>query len=35
MTSKLVGDEGVYKYHRWVEESLHNNMPYDEFADSY
>jgi hypothetical protein len=32
MTSKLVGDEGVYKYHRWVEESLHNNMPYDEFA---
>lgn len=32
MTSKLVGDEGVYKYHRWVEESLHENMPYDEFA---
>ena len=32
MTSKLVGDEGVYKYHRWVEQSLHNNMPYDEFA---
>ncbi|MFK8111228.1 MAG: DUF1549 domain-containing protein [Rubripirellula sp.] len=32
MTGKLVGDEGVYKYHRWVEQSLHNNMPYDEFA---
>ncbi len=32
MTSKLVGDEGVYKYHRWVEQSLHENMPYDEFA---
>ncbi len=32
MTSKLVGDEGVYKYHRWVEKSLHDNMPYDEFA---
>ena len=32
MTSKLVGDEGVYKYHRWLEESLKNNMPYDEFA---
>jgi hypothetical protein len=32
MTSKLVGDEGVYKYHRWVERSLHENMPYDEFA---
>jgi Protein of unknown function (DUF1549)/Protein of unknown function (DUF1553) len=32
MTSKLVGDEGVYKYHRWVEQSLHENMRYDEFA---
>ncbi|MFK7736194.1 MAG: DUF1549 domain-containing protein, partial [Pirellulaceae bacterium] len=32
MTSKLVGDEGVYKYHRWVEQSLHANMPYDQFA---
>lgn len=32
MTSKLVGDEGVYKYHRWVEQSLHDNVPYDEFA---
>jgi hypothetical protein len=32
MTSKLVGDEGVYKYHRWVEQALHENMPYDEFA---
>ncbi len=32
MTSKLVGDEGIYKYHRWVEQSLHENMPYDEFA---
>ncbi len=32
MTGKLVGDEGVYKYHRWVEESLRSNMPYDQFA---
>lgn len=32
MTSKLVGDEGVYKYHRWVERAFHENMPYDEFA---
>lgn len=32
MTSKLVGDDGVYKYHRWIENSLHENMPYDEFA---
>ncbi|RCS47614.1 DUF1549 domain-containing protein [Bremerella cremea] len=32
MTSKQVGDEGVYKYHRWVENALDNNMPYDQFA---
>ncbi len=32
MTSKSVGDEGVYKYHRWVEQALHENMRYDEFA---
>jgi hypothetical protein len=32
MTSKLVGDEGIFKYHRWVEEALRENMPYDEFA---
>ena len=32
MTGKNVGDEGVYKYNRWVEESIRENMPYDEFA---
>lgn len=32
MTGKSVGDEGVYKYHRWVEQSIRENMPYDEFA---
>lgn len=32
MTSKEVGDDGVYKYHRWVEDTLRTNMPYDEFA---
>lgn len=32
MTGKVVGDDGVYKYHRWVEEAFRNNMPYDEFA---
>jgi hypothetical protein len=32
ITGKLLGDEGVYKYHRWIEESLRENMPYDEFA---
>ncbi|MCA9134330.1 MAG: DUF1549 domain-containing protein, partial [Planctomycetales bacterium] len=32
MTGKLVGQEGVYKYHRWLEEALRSNMPYDRFA---
>ena len=32
MTGQQAGDEGVYKYHRWVEESLRSNMPYDQFA---
>jgi len=32
MTVKTVGDEGVHKYHRWVEESIRTNMPYDRFA---
>ncbi len=31
-TSKSVGDDGVYKYHRWVEEAIRSNMRYDEFA---
>ena len=32
MTSKQVGGDGVYKYHRWVERAVASNMPYDEFA---
>jgi hypothetical protein len=32
MTAGQVGDEGVYKYHRWVERAFAENMPYDEFA---
>jgi len=32
MTSKSVGVDGVYKYHRWVEEAIRSNMPYDQFA---
>ncbi len=32
MTASMVGDEGVFKYHRWVEQSLRDNMPYDQFA---
>ncbi|MCA9125007.1 MAG: DUF1549 domain-containing protein [Planctomycetaceae bacterium] len=34
LTSKQVGDDGVYKYHRWVERAIAANMPYDEFARS-
>jgi hypothetical protein len=32
MTSTQVGAAGVHKYHRWVEQSLAENMPYDQFA---
>lgn len=32
MTGKNVGDDGVYKYHRWLEQSIQDNMPYDQFA---
>jgi hypothetical protein len=32
MTGKSVGNEGVYKYYRWVEQSIRENMPYDAFA---
>jgi hypothetical protein len=33
MTSKQVSNDGVFKYHRWVERALASNMPYDQFAD--
>ena len=32
LTTKQVGGDGVYKYHRWVERAFANNMPYDQFA---
>ncbi len=32
MTSKVISDRGVYKYHRWVELAFDENMPYDQFA---
>lgn len=32
MTKKRLGEKGVHKYHRWIEESIRNNIPYDEFA---
>ncbi len=34
MTGKSVGDEGVHKYHRWVEQAFRDNMPYDQFSRS-
>ena len=32
LTSSQVGGDGVYKYYRWLERSLRENMPYDQFA---
>jgi hypothetical protein len=32
LTSKSVGNDGVYKYHRWVEDAIRDNMPYDVFV---
>ena len=32
LSTKQVGDVGVYKYHRWVERAVASNMPYDQFA---
>lgn len=32
LTNKLVGADGVYKYHQWIEDSIRADMPYDRFA---
>ncbi|MEO2024021.1 MAG: DUF1549 and DUF1553 domain-containing protein, partial [Pirellulaceae bacterium] len=32
LTSSQVGGDGVYKYYRWLERTLRENMPYDQFA---
>ena len=32
LTSKSVGNDGVYKYHRWLEDAIRDNMPYDAFV---
>jgi hypothetical protein len=32
MTNKKIGADGLYKYHRWVEDSIRKNIPYDRFA---
>ena len=32
MTGKAVGNEAVFKYYRWVEQSIRENKPYDQFA---
>ena len=33
LTNSQVGGDGVYKYYRWLERSLRENMPYDQFAE--
>lgn len=33
LTSKLVGNDAVYKYYRWIEDSLRSDLPYDRFAE--
>lgn len=32
LTKQQVGNDAVYKYHRWIERAIDENMPYDEFA---
>lgn len=32
LTKGQVGEDGVHKYHRWIERAVTSNMPYDEFA---
>ncbi len=32
LSSKQVGKDGVYKYHRWVHRAMAENLPSDEFA---
>lgn len=32
LTRDQVGEDGVYKFHRWLERAVADNMPYDEFA---
>ncbi len=32
LTKGQVGEDGVHKYHRWIERAVSSNMPYNEFA---
>jgi hypothetical protein len=32
LTSKSIGNEGVFKFYRWIENAMRSNMPYDRFA---
>ena len=32
LTSKSIGNEGVFKFYRWIENAMRSNMPYDQFA---
>ncbi|MGN6543745.1 MAG: DUF1549 domain-containing protein [Aureliella sp.] len=32
LTGKRIGDDGIFKYHRWIENAIRENMPYDQFV---
>lgn len=32
LTGKRIGNEAIFKYHRWIEDSLRENKPYDQFV---
>ena len=32
LTGKRIGDDAIYKYHRWIEDSIRENKPYNEFV---
>lgn len=32
VTAKGLTEDGAYKYHRWIEQAVRENMPYDAFA---
>ena len=32
VTKKQLGEQGVHKYHRWIQQAIANNTPYDQFA---
>lgn len=32
LTGKRIGDDAIYKYHRWIEDSIRENKPYNTFV---